>query len=106
MGVEQVLTGNRGSALSGWMGLDIKNKMVKANLRLGQGSQVRSIQEEYWTSNSWRVDEFDVGLNNSQSTSRQSIYFGIGGSLARRLPVGLGECAIQYRIWDCFVGTD
>ena len=48
------------------MGIDIKRKMVKANLRLGQGSQVRSIQEEYWTSNSWRVDEFDVGLNNSK----------------------------------------
>ena len=72
MGVEQVLTGDRGAALSAWMGIDIKRKMVKANLRLGQGSQVRSIQEEYWTSNSWRVDEFDVGLNNSKNSFQHS----------------------------------
>ena len=70
MGVEQVFSGDRGAALSGWVGLDLNRKDIRAELRLGQGRQLRSIQEEYWTSNSWRDDELDVGLNDGLNDSK------------------------------------
>ena len=73
MGVEQVLSGDRGAALSGWVGLDVNRKDIRADVRLGQGTQLRSIQEEYWTSNSWQDDVLDVGLNNGLNNSKSPL---------------------------------
>ena len=70
LGLEQVFTGNRGSALSGWVSLDVENKVIKTNLRLGQGLQLRSIQDQYWTSNSWQND----GINYKDSPLQESQY--------------------------------
>lgn len=73
MGVEQVLSGDRGAALSGWVGLDLNLKDIRANLRLGQGTQLRSIQEEYWTSNTWRDHMLNGGLNNELNNSKSPL---------------------------------
>lgn len=70
LGVEHAFTGDRGSALSGWVSLDFDNKFIKTNLQLGQGLQLRSIQDQYWTSNSWQND----GTNFEDSPLQESQY--------------------------------